>query len=348
MANYETLDRPITLSRDAKLENRKFKLSANFAWDANKAAIYGSGYGIKIRNVEVIGSESWLTRWDNNNEISTGNPVGIPYGCRGIVLQDVPGVELQDLRVQGFPSHGIFFYGATPGLFRNLKISNCFIGFGSTHTLRSTNVKISKIETFDLWGPNPINDWGYTAYVSLIRPTGYIGSYGMNLESLRSFIIEDCNNHGEQDVSCRLVNPIRGTIRNVRGIGFEILGTSDLTYTIDPTDASKVIVESCLVDKSLGYGKATIEDTNGFQFSQNIQELQVLNCIVKSDDGDGHGIEFVTSVNGTIKGCTIQGWNGVRGVGPAYGFRRDISSSVNADVEQANNFINQQRIATYT
>ena len=60
----EVLHKPITLSSGDLLENRRFAIAPDFAWSTTRAVIYGKGAGIVIRNVDIVGSSRWQSRWN--------------------------------------------------------------------------------------------------------------------------------------------------------------------------------------------------------------------------------------------------------------------------------------------
>jgi hypothetical protein len=66
-------------------------------------------------------------------------------------------------------------------------------------------------------------------------------------------------------------------------------------------------------------------------------------CNVIASGQNGHGIQLVNGVAGNIKKCLFRGFNGVRGVTPAYAL--DVAgSTVNGDFVYTNYFVQQERI----
>ena len=102
----EILRSPITLRRGELLADRRLQLAPDFAWTPVMAAIYVESPDVTIRNVHLIGSSSWLSRWNRYNELPKAPP-GIAAGTSGIRLQGAPRVHIEGVHIEGFPSIGV-------------------------------------------------------------------------------------------------------------------------------------------------------------------------------------------------------------------------------------------------
>ncbi len=338
----EILRRPIELSSGDVLENRRILLSPDFAWTPSMAAIYGKGSGIAIRNVELVGSVRWESRWDRYTEPDDGPP-GIPAGCAGIRLQEAPGVRVEDVTVRGFPGPGITSYGVDEAMIRGIRVSDCFHGVVTEWYRANHRVVVDDVDASNLWGPAPGKWPNIEGPPSRLRSKGFIGGDGLVLASLRDSIVRNCRIHGEQFASLKLVNPQRVQVSGVEGVGIMVQGTSDLEWKIDRAPARDVTITSCIVDKSLGTG-AIADEGNGFQISWNVESILIRSCTLRAAGRNGHGIEFAKNVHGKVEGCTIEGFNGRRFANPAYAISIADNSSINPDFDRVNTFLNQGRL----
>lgn len=338
----EVLHKAITLSSGDVLENRRFVIAPDFAWSTTRAVIYGNGEGIVIRNVEIVGASRWQSRWNQLNE-ADGGPPGIPAGCAGIRLQHAPGVQIIDVGVRGFPIHGITGFGIDEAVIQRIRVSNCFHGVVTEWYQPNHHVLVDDVHVTDLWGPGPGKWPGIGGHPSRARAGEFIGGDGLVLASLRDSQVRNCTVLGEQFVSMKLVNPQRVQATRINGPGIMVQGTSDREWKIDRTPARDVSIISCTIDKSLGEGEM-VEEGNALQVSWNVENILIRDTLVRAAGKNGHAIEFAGNVRGRVEGCSIEGFNGKRFLNPAYAILVADNSSVNADFEQVNTFVNQKRL----
>jgi hypothetical protein len=57
----------------------------------------------------------------------------------------------------------------------------------------------------------------------------------------------------------------------------------------------------------------------------------------------GHGIQLALDAHARVVDCTFEGFNGMRGGQPCFAADVYEDSSLNADFEQRNRFVNQER-----
>ncbi len=338
----EILRKPIELSSGDVLADRRFIVAPDFAWKPSMAAIYCKGSGIQIRNIELVGSARWEHRWDRYNEPDNGPP-GIPSGCAGIRLQEVPGAKIVDVSVRGFPAPGITAFGIDEALIQGVKVSDCFHGVVTEWYRPNHRVEVDGVHASNLWGPAPGKWPGLGGPRSLQRSDGYMGGDGLVLASLRDSEVRNCVVTGEQFASLKLVNPQRVQVERIRGIGIMVQGTTDLEWKIDRSPARDVSISSCTIDKTLGTGPV-VDEGNALQVSWNVENILVRDCVIRAGGHNGHAIEFVKNVHGRVERCTIEGFNGKRYINPAFALSVTEDSSANPDFERVNTFVNQLRI----
>ena len=338
----EVLRRPIVLAKGDVLEGKSFTLAPDFAWTQSMAAIYASGPGIVIRNVDVIGASEWQPRWDAYRE-PVGGPAGIPSGCAGIRMQRVPGAQVTGVTVTGFPGPGFTAFGLDDAFVRDVRVSHCFAGVVVEWYQRNHRVLVEDVHAEDLWGPGPGRWPRIGGAPSRRRPGKWMGGDGLVLESLRASTVRNCTAVGEQFGSFKLVNPQDVQVSGLQGVNLMVQGTSDLDWKIDTVPAKNVRVSGSTLDKSLGTGEI-VDAGNALQISWNVENILIENCVLRAAGHDGHGIQFAKYVHGRVVGCTIEGFNGRRGQSPAYAIEVTDGSTVNDDFAKVNTFVDQHRI----
>lgn len=338
----EILRRPIELRAGQTLADRRFLLAPDFRWSSVMAAIYVAAPDVTIRNVELVGAASWLPRWNVYNE-PAGAPPGINSGTCGIRLQRAPRARIEGVRIEGFPRSAIEGFGLDDAVIRDVRIQHCFTGIKTDHYAPNPRMRIEGVEVRDLWGPGPERWPGVGGPPSALRPGGFLGSDGMALHSLRDAVLRDSAVLGEQFASFKLVNPQDTVLSGLRGVQLMIQGTSDLEWKIDKQPSRNTVVRDCVFDKGLGSGDLARQG-NCIQVSWHVKGLRIENCRLVAAGQDGHGIQFAVDVEGTVVGCSFEGFNGMRGQTPAHAIEVLGGSSVNADFAQANRFVNQRRI----
>ena len=100
---------------------------------------------------------------------------------------------------------------------------------------------------------------------------------------------------------------------------------------------------SLYVDKSAG-GSSKSYGANGFQVSWHVSGLNVFDAVFNGGGEDGHAVQMWGDCSGVFRKCIFVGWNGKRGVEPAYAMELGDGSTVNADFEGSNAFGDQARI----
>lgn len=339
----ETLREPISLGPGDVLADRRFVLAPDFRWTVSKAVIWVASPDVTIRNVEIVGSDRWLPRWNAYNEPPDGPP-GICSGMCGIRLQGAPRVRIEHVSVRGLPGGGIDGFGLEDGVIRDVGVRDCFVGVVTRQYLPNAGLWIERVRVRDLWGPGPGRWPGVGGPPSLLRPGGFIGGDGIVCHSLRRALVRDSTVLGEQFGSFKLVNSQHTTVSGLHGNHLMVQGTSDLEWKIDKEPSRHTQVHDCVFDKRLGVGEVS-DEGNGIQVSWHVHDLRIERCMLIGGGKNGHGIQFAGDAHGRVVGCTFDGFNGVRGRGPAYAVETVDGSSVNADFEAVNTFRNQHRIA---
>lgn|GEM_PF-4991011 len=339
----ETLRRPIVLERWDVLENRRLVLAPDFGWTTEKAAVFVSAPDVTIRNVEIIGSDTWLSRWNAYEEPRSAKP-GICAGMCGIRLQNAPRIRIDNVSVRGFPGAAVDGFGLYDGSIRNVTATACFFGLVTRQYAPNAGLVIERVHVRDLWGPGAGRWPGVGGAPSRLRPGGFMGSDGIVCHSLRRAVIRDCSVTGEQFASFKLVNPQDTEVSRLRGSSLMIQGTSDLQWKIDKEPSRNTRVRECVFDKSLGSGPFA-DEGNAIQVSWHVHDLSIERCTLLASGRDGHGIQFAVDSHGRVTNCVFDGFNGTRGVTPAHAVElADRTCSVNADVAAVNTFRNQRRI----
>jgi hypothetical protein len=337
------LRNPIVMKPGEILADKRLVLASDFRWTPTKAAIYVPAQNVTIRNVEIVGASSWLTRWNAYEEPRGAGP-GICTGMVGIRLQNAARARIEDVSIRGFPGAGIDGYGLQDAVIRGVTVTACFFGLITRQYAPNSGLLIERVEVRDVWGPGP-NRWpGVGGPPSQLRPGGFIGSDGIVCHSLRNAVLKDSSVLGEQFASFKLVNPVDTEVSGLLGTNLMIQGTSDLEWKIDKEPSRNVRVRDCTFDKGLGSG-AFADNGNAIQVSWHVRDLLIERCTLIAAGKNGHGIQFAVDAHGRVVNCVFEGFNGVRGVTPAHAVEvSDRTSSVNADLAAINTFRNQQRI----
>jgi hypothetical protein len=338
----ELLSHPIILRSGDVLADRRFALAPDFEWTSVMAAIYVAGSDVVIRNVELVGADSWQPRWDTYIE-SVRAPRGINSGTAGIRLQGAPGAVVEKVSIRGFPRSAINGFGVDGAVFRDISVERCFQGLNLEHYQRNHDVLVERVQARDLWGPGPGRWTGVAGAPSRRGPGQFIGSDGLVLASLRHSTVRDCSVAGEQFASIKLVNPQHTEVSGLRGVQLMIQGTSDLEWKIDKEPSTNTVVRDCTLDSRLGSG-ALASAGNAIQVSWHVHDLRIENCTLIAAGRAGHGIQFAVDVHGRIEGCTFDGFNGMAGIVPAHALDLVDGSTANADFAQVNQFVNQTHI----
>jgi hypothetical protein len=339
-AGVEVLEEPIVLGSGATLANRAFVLSKQFRCDTSNAVILVNGHDVRIRNVRIIGPSSWDPHWNDLRPEAREVP-GLFGNTSGIHISNVRDVVVERVSIEGLPRAGISGFGIDGGLFREITIRHCFVGINLKPDAASQGLLFERVHTMNQWGP-----MGTAKDASLERPGGWIGGDGLALNSLRDSTLLDCTAVGEMFSAFKVTNPQRVRIARLRGTGLMVQGTAGVAeeqWTIHREPARDVVVEDCVFDKGLGRGKSLFE-MNCLQLSQNIASIDIRRCVMNAAGQNGHAIQMSRNVLGRVSGCTIRGFNGKRGTNPAHAIDLALGSSVNADFERTNEFVNQQRI----
>jgi polygalacturonase len=319
-------------------------LSNEYRSTTSNAVIVVNGDGVRIRNVRILGADRWDPRWEVVSPLAQSRP-GVFGRTVGIRMQGARDVAVEQVSIEGLPSTGIFGFGVEGGLFRDITIRHCFSGINLQHNEPNRGLRFERIHTMNQWGPkgSPRRPEGDR---SLERPGGWMGGDGLALSTLRDSILEDCTSVGEMYTSFKFTNPQRVTIRGFRGASLMVQGTggaASVEWSIHPEPARDVVLEDCIFDKGIGRG-ASLFDMNCIQLSQNIERITIRRCVMNAAGQNGHAIQMTRNVQGRVTGCTIRGFNGMRGLVQAHAIDLVNGSSVNADFGRVNQFVNQSRI----
>jgi hypothetical protein len=107
--------------------------------------------------------------------------------------------------------------------------------------------------------------------------------------------------------------------------------------------ARDVLIEDCVIDKGLSYAGAEFNDNCAMQVTYHVAQCRIHRCLLNSAGQNGHGIQ-VSESHAEIVGCTIRGFNGMRGSRPAHALDVANGSTVNSDFARVNRFDDQKRI----
>jgi len=163
------------------------------------------------------------------------------------------------------------------------------------------------------------------------------------LNSLRDSTLSDCVATGEMFGAFKLTNPHRVAVRRLRGAGLQVQGVNEGVSGAGMRPASDVVIEDCVFDKGLG-SSPTVNGANCMQLTKFVGSTLVRRCLFSAAGTGGHGIQVVDNSHARIEGCTITGFNGIRGTTPAHALHVELKSSANADFAHVNTFVNQRRI----
>jgi hypothetical protein len=338
--DFEVVEGPIVLRTGDALVERTLVVSENFSGSDANAVVVVAGDGVRIRNVRLIGPAGWDPRWDDLRPARKRVP-GMFGRTSGIGIRSVRDVAIEDVAIEGFPRSGILGYGITGGLFRDVRVRHCFSGVNLTPTRPSEGLLLERVHTDSTW-----SGAGLSKDESAERPGGWIGGDGLALNSLRNSSLVDCTAVGEMFAGFKLTNPQQVRIEGLRGPSLMIQGTAgtpDREWSIHGEPARDVRIERCVFDKGLGRGRSLTRH-NCLQLSQNIERVEIVDCLLNAAGQDGHAIQASRNAHAYVVGCTIRGFNGVRGQNPAHAIDLAWGSSVNDDFERVNRFIDQQRI----
>jgi hypothetical protein len=165
------------------------------------------------------------------------------------------------------------------------------------------------------------------------------------LNSLRDSVIADCTATGEMFGAFKMTHPQGLEVSGLRGPNIMIQGAQNRRdWKAMASDPARAIwIHDCVFDKGLGHG-AAVNEGNCIQVGWNVEDLLIERCLLDGAGKNGHAIQFTGNVNGRVVDCTIRNFNGIRGTNPAHAIHLVDSSTVNADFEQVNRFVDQQRV----
>jgi hypothetical protein len=166
--------------------------------------------------------------------------------------------------------------------------------------------------------------------------------------------VRDCRVLGEQFVSCKVVNPMDVEITGCEGVAFMVQGTTDLEWRQDKEPARNVVLRNLLIDSDLGYSPLTASTPDAgqsIQVSWHVRGLRIEGCTLNARGKGGSAIQLALDCHADIRGCTINGYNGMAGIARACALNLSNGGdpagggcSVNPDFATANTFVNQERI----
>lgn len=343
----ELLREPLVLGDGASLVDRVLVLAEDFRVTRADAAIRVEGSKVRIRNVRLLGSEQWDPRWNTRPRRSREVPSSLSRTA-GIRIEKVRDVELSQVDVEGFPRSGILGSRIDGGVFRDLRVHHCWAGLRLEPPGPNRHILVERVEAWDMWAPadGTWNGWPKRPLPSRQRPGGFIGGDGVVLNSLRDSVVADCSATGELYGAFKLTNPQRVEARGLRGTNLMVQGTAgNLKHQWDThkTPSRDTRIHDCVFDKGLGWGACALGG-NCLQISQNVESLLIEACTLKASGHDGHAIQLAHNAHARVVGCTIEGFNGVRGANPAHAVDLAHGSTINADFAQVNRFIDQKRI----
>ncbi len=327
----ELLLAPILLTAGQVVENRCFVLSPQFQSTTQLAAIYGGDVaGVVIRNVTLIGSQSWQQRWnDYADPITTPGMAG---GLDGIRLQKCVKARIENVRIEGFPRVAIEGHGLDAALVRDITIRHCFQGINIGNPAPSSRMRIQRVAIRDLWGPGPDHWPGIGGEPSLERPGEFIGSDGIAAHKLLDSLVSDVSMTGECYGAFKFAFGCQRTeVSRLRGCNLQFDGGNEPTVDMRVLD--------CDIDKQLCIGAVA-------EVSTQVQNLSIERTRFHGGPGrNGHGAQlYGAGTSARFTGCRFDGFNGMAGTSPAYALETIAGGIANADFLSNNEFTNQQRV----
>jgi hypothetical protein len=341
---FEILERPIVLAHGEILQNRSYLLSPRFENSSANAIIVVGGDAVRIRNVRIVGPADWQARWNDARPTARELP-GVFGNSVGIRAHDVRDLTIERVSIEGLPRAAIAAWGLERAVIRDVQIRHCYHGINFGLNAASRWVRIERVRVSDLWGPPPesANSDPKANNPSRSRPGAWIGGDALALNSLRDSTLNDCMAVGEMFGAFKITNPLRVTVRGLRGSGFQVQGVAAGAEGDAMVPARDVLIEDCLFDKGLGYGR-DLDGANCVQFTNHVASARMRRCVLNAAGMNGHGIQVTTDAHVRIESCTIRGFNGTRGPNPAHALDLAHGSSVNGDFAGINRFVDQQRI----
>jgi hypothetical protein len=319
---FEILEEAIVLRSGESLVDRSFVLAEEFRDAGSHAVIVVAGDDVGVRNVRILGSDPWHPEGDEAPSLpgAFGRTVGIR-------IENVRDVAVEQVSIEGFPGAAISGHGIAGGLFRDVTIRHCGGGIHLRHDSPNRSLRLERIHVEDLRQE---------------RPGGSAGE-ALALGALRDCVVIDCTAIGEMSAGFELTSPQRVRLRGLRGPTLAIRGSAELAPDLHGEPARDVVIEDCFLDKGLGRG-ASIFDRSCLELSQNVESARVEDCLLNAAGQNGHAIELSGNAHGRVVGCTVRGFNGVRGPSPAHAIDLSGGSTVNQDFERVNRFADQKRI----
>ncbi len=330
------LRKPLSLTAGETLENLRLVLAPDFRFESTMAALWIANPNITLRNVELVGASRWQRRWNLGSE-RLGAPPGVCASLAAIKIQKAPRLRIENALIHGFPREGIVGHGLDDGVIRDVEIHSCMMGVRTEQYAPSRRLRIERVRVHDTWGLDPAP--------SPSRPGVKIGGPGFALTELRDAKVLDCRATGELSGSCKLVHPKRVEVARLTGMNFSIQGTNQVAFdAVHPDPAEDVWIHDSTIDKSLGFGRAT-QGGHGISLYYNVKGVRVVNCILRAAGRHGNAIQLNENAHATVRGCTIEGFNGLRAAPnhPAYALQLYEGCTINDDFLTANRFQNQQR-----
>ena len=317
----EYLTAPITLMAGESLIGRDFWLTPDFAAGTQNAVIVVAGDDVTIKDVRLFGPRDWPTSgW------ARPNLMGIRAESRARLL-------IERVQIEGLPAHGIYGYGWSDMLIRDVVLRHVFVGINSNHYAPSYNVLIERVHVSDTWGTDP-------AYPSRVRPGGCVGGDGMALNSLRASKIKECIVTGEVYVGFKLTNPQEVAITGCRGTSLMVQGVASGEAGNGMTPARDVLIEGCIFDQGLGYDN---ESAGAMHITLHVASCHVHRNILNGAGRNGHAIKLTHDAHATIDCNVIRDFNGTEGAYDAHALDLVTSqgASANEDFVHVNRFVEQ-------
>ncbi|MBT40003.1 MAG: hypothetical protein CL938_15825 [Deltaproteobacteria bacterium] len=339
------LDGPIGLKSGDVIENLELVVGPRFRWKPHFGVIWGSNVqDVLIRNVSIVGPQTWAERWNVYSEPKGAPPTGIPTQLNGIRMHGAKNVTIEQVRIEGLPRYGITGFGYDDCVIRDVEVTRCVVGITIKHLRPSHRLLVEGIRVHDTWGPAHGLWKGRGGGVpSKVHPGAHTGGDGIVLDTVREGILRNCDVRGEHYGSYKLVNPIDFEAHHLEGMSLMVQGTSDKQWKIHKEPARKIRLHDSTFDKSRGKSGKIRRDGNVLQISWHVHDLEVERCKLRADGMGGHGIQLALDAHARVVDCTFEGFNGMRGGQPCFAADVYEDSSLNADFEQRNRFVNQER-----